>query len=274
MKRSVKPAVVLFLTAFSLAVFPLAATGLSQNSPPPNAPRTNAPRTNAPQLSSSRQSAIRFVPGANRSAPRTGRSRGGASRGNCPETSQTLMALVPAGNANQQAVPPDLTVSDRPTFWFYVPYSLSAERPAEFALLDEMGEYVYQTRITSETASGGILRIQIPEDIPALEAGKTYSWTFQVLCEGSNPIDLWGSLERIALNSNQQTRLQQLSTPADRAAFYAENGIWYDALGIVADLYHADRTDPVRAANWESLLRSVGLASVAAERLLNSYPRL
>ncbi|MBD1999328.1 DUF928 domain-containing protein [Leptolyngbya sp. FACHB-541] len=255
MQTSIKSAVIL-----SLITFFFTSSALAQVEP----------FSSAPETLGSREDSIHFVPAVNQSAPRSGRSRGGASRGNCPNKPQTLTALVPnAATTNQEASPPDLTVSERPTFWFYVPYALSTERPAEFALLNDAGEYIYQTRVTDMADSGGIVRIRIPDNAPALESSGIYSWTFQVLCEYSNPTDIWGSVERIQLSSELETQLQQLTTPIDQAAFYAANGIWYDALNVLGDLYQTEHPDPAIAAGWASLLQSVGLSAISTEPLLN-----
>ncbi|NEQ25783.1 MAG: DUF928 domain-containing protein, partial [Microcoleus sp. SIO2G3] len=160
-----------------------------------------------------------------------------------------------------------LTTSDRPTFWFYVPYSLTDDRPGEFVLLDRDRNYVYQSSAIRSDAAG-IIRITLPPSVPPLEIGNRYQWTFMIGCEADNPIFTQGSIERIASTAPLADRLAQ-STPSERADLFASQGIWYDALTTLAELHLADPHDRTIAANWYSLMQSVGLADIADQPLLD-----
>ena len=75
----------------------------------------------------------------NQGAPH-GRARGGASRrGKCAKY-EDLTALVPSTSE----VVWGLTVAEHPTFWFFIPETLTAEFPVEFTLLDEDNNYIYK----------------------------------------------------------------------------------------------------------------------------------
>ena len=217
------------------------------------------------------QVSLNFRPPSGQGAP-SGRARGGASRGSCPDTALPVTALVPLAT-NTAAYPEQdvgaavgLTTQIYPTLWFYIPFALSAERTVEFSLLDAEGNYLYKTTISS-SSSAGILGIELPHTIPPLTAETTYSWIVQVNCDTANPISIWGNLRRIALEPALARQLEQASL-RERAALYAEHGIWYEALTTLAQGARIQPSDPEILADWQDLLRSAGLADLAEQPVL------
>jgi hypothetical protein len=59
------------------------------------------------------------------------------------------------------------------------------------------------------------------------------------------------------------------STASERAVFFANHGIWYDALTTLAELHLANPNDRSIGASWHSLMQSVGLAEMADQPLLD-----
>ena len=245
---SITSVAVVFLGNFSSLVAPVKA---QQNSPEPGA--------------------IRFAPPAlvNRGAP-TGRRRGGASRGQCPEVEKPLTALVPAtrkplgeGQGSVESVW-GLTVSERPTLWFYVPYSLTPKFPIEFVLNDEQENYVYRASVTVSQSQPGVIKLTLPPTV-TLETGRMYHWYFLIDCKPD--VDVHGWIRRIPLNPTLASQLQQ-STPKERVALYANEGIWYDALTTLAELRIANPQDTSLMNDWASLLQSVGLDAISREPLV------
>ncbi|MBD0306612.1 MAG: DUF928 domain-containing protein, partial [Microcoleus sp. T1-bin1] len=105
--------------------------------------------------------------------PTTGRVR--SLRGGCASSSQlSLTALVPKNKIAR-------TVSDYPTFFFYLPQT-EAEL-AEFILEDESGKEIYQQDLTIKNLSG-VIGVSIPANtnVPPLEVGKKYTWVFSLVC--------------------------------------------------------------------------------------------
>ena len=200
-----------------------------------------------------------------------GSLRGGASRGDSPTVETQLTALVPAtidaaGNGTPVESVWGLTTVERPTFWFYVPYRLTDNRLGEFVLLDADRNYVYQLS-DIQSSEAGIIRIALPPSLPPLEVGKRYQWAFMIHCEVDNPIFTQGSIERIAAAPLANQLVQ--STVSERAVFFANNGIWYDALTTLAELHLANPNDRSIGASWHSLMQSVGLAEMADQPLLD-----
>lgn len=235
---------------------------------------------------------IRFTPPSvpNRGIP-TGRSRGGASRSKtCQIAKEPLTALVP--NANKSLTEIDnastanlknnsvelakstsesvwaLTASDRPNFGFYVPYALNSNYPIEFVLQDEFNNTLYQNSLTLSKTVPGVMQVKLPNQVAPLEIGKKYHWYFLVYCHADDPVYVEGWIERVAVNPNLRTKLEK-ATPREKAALYAANGIWYDALTNLARLRQMHPNDVALKADWESLLDSVGLGAIASEPILS-----
>jgi Domain of Unknown Function (DUF928) len=189
----------------------------------------------------------------------SGRRWGGASRGPCRKF-EGLAALVPANNGMVWGK----TTSDRPTFWFYLPNQLTAQTPIEFVVQDSADNYVYKTRFTAPQTQSGLINLPIPATTKSLEVGKTYSWTLSVYCDPDKPstaVFVNGTIQRISLDAALQNRLQQ-ATPVEQVGLYAANGIWFEALNTLANLYRTQSNQKSIATAWTSLLQQVNLGSM------------
>ncbi|PSB21145.1 hypothetical protein C7B65_04180 [Phormidesmis priestleyi ULC007] len=208
---------------------------------------------------------------SNRGAP-SGRRKGGATHGICPTplSAIPLTALVPAS-----PTPPDqpmgATLSDHPTFWFYVPYSARLQRPIEFVLIDEQENDVYtRTFLTTDIAKPGVISLSLPKTVPALQVGQSYRWVLSVICDRGNrsgDITINGWIQRVQPDATLTTQLKQATTPEQRLSLYADHGLWYDTLTTLAELRRQRPTDLAVTANWDTLLQSVELETIAPEPL-------
>ncbi|MBW4660427.1 MAG: DUF928 domain-containing protein [Drouetiella hepatica Uher 2000/2452] len=205
----------------------------------------------------SRTTHIKFEPPALGNAP-GGRSRGGASRGECPAATLPLTAIVPTVNGGVGG----LTTADQPSFWFYVPYALNGDRSAEFVLLDDQNRYIYQTTLVNgESDAIGITQVTLPATV-VLEKDRLYQWVFMVNCEIDNPIFTRGSIRKVTIDPVLSTKIQQAEA-LEQVRLYAENGIWFEALSTLAELKTAKPGDAAIALEWKSLLQSVDLTDIA-----------
>ncbi|XGV97564.1 MAG: DUF928 domain-containing protein [Leptolyngbya sp. BL-A-14] len=198
-----------------------------------------------------------------RGAP-SGRYRGGGSKGKCPPVAQPLTALVPVYELNPDGTRPawTLTVSDRPVFWFYVPYPLTADLPLEFVLQDDQGQQLYQTTFTQRAATPGIIHVQLPPTVPSLQVGKRYHWYFLTYCDDLGPfVDGW--VERTTVSADLQHHLQQMAI-REQIDFYTTHGLWHEALTKLAERIQQAPKDSERIADWASLLRSAGVEDAIA----------
>lgn len=217
-----------------------------------------------PQSPPEKTSKIHFVPPPvpDRGSPR-GRSRGGASRNDaCQVTDQPLTALVPVSKESVWG----LTLSEHPSFLFYLPYSLTPNSPIEFVLQDEEQNTVYQAYL-HPSQSPGVVKITLPETTTPLAIERMYHWYFLVYCDATKPIFVEGWVKRVALNSDLRVRLEK-AVPHEKIALMAAGGIWYDALRDLAELRLTYPNDTSLIADWENLLESADLDAIANEPLV------
>ena len=110
-------------------------------------------QTKQPQQSTSRPVFV-WPKTPARLSPVSGRRAGMGSRDNCPAVANALTALIPLQEEQRVSKQTDksisgivegLTTSERPTFWFYIPYTKDLTASAEFILQDSAGSDIYQT---------------------------------------------------------------------------------------------------------------------------------
>ena len=179
---------------------------------------------------------------------------------NLPEASFT--ALVPENKIAR-------TVSDYPTFFFYLPQP-NAEL-AEFILEDENGNLIYEQALTIKNLSG-VISVSIPANtnVPPLEVGKKYTWVFSLVCDREDRLSdkvERGFLRRVELSAEILGELEN-AEPRQKTFIYAKNGIWQDALGNLVAARRANPNAPVFQTDWESLLDSVTLPEIAKEPIV------
>lgn len=199
---------------------------------------------------------------------------GAATRGPCLQRGgKRLTALVPlvqypasSSKDSNDAVVLGKTATSRPSFWFYVPYTLNSEQPIEFTLRDEAGKEIYQATLTGSETKPGVVGFQLPATVPALEVGKRYHWFFSVYCNPEIPIMVAGWVERVALNPLLVTELEQAS-PREQVALYQKASLWHEAITTLAELRRQNPEDANLKAEWLDLLQSIGLKAIAPEPL-------
>jgi hypothetical protein len=212
-----------------------------------------------------------YVPPKNLGTPRSvgGGTRGGRCEADLDEnrTDLFLMALMP----NLESEPKNFgtTVSESPEFLVYIPQTVA--RQAEFVLKDEEGNDLYRTifEISGEEA---IASLTLPSDEIKLESGINYSWYFSLICNPQDfrkNVETQGWTQRVELNPNLITTLET-ADPITRSQLYAENGVWHEAIAILAQLRQEQPTDPILAQAWQNLLESANLGEIAA--LPNEVP--
>lgn len=210
-------------------------------------------------------------------APEGGtRQDAGTRSGRCPRVDKPLTALVPItqktadeGQSPSTATTTSqvvlgLTARERPTFWFYVPYSLTSSRPVEFVLQDEKGNDIYQTKFTQSETSPGVVGFDLPPTAPALEVNKMYHWYFLVYCNAEDPSFVDGWVQRVPGNPSQISPLEQ-ATPQEIVAVYTKDGIWHEAVTSLARLRSKNPEDATLKEEWAKLLQSINLEAIARE---------
>lgn len=198
---------------------------------------------------------IRLRLGARSSRFRVGGFRRG---GSCLPEGQELLPLVPPlpeEQAENGEDPVDLTASDSPTFWVYVP-PMEDVKTAQFTLQDEMGTVELVNVEFELSGESGIVGVKA--DLDDVE-GDVYYWQMAVQCNAESPdenpaVSGWIAHTEVAAPTG---------TPSEQATFYAENGIWQDAVSVLATALYADQGDATAIADWEDLMTAAGLDEFA-----------
>ncbi|MBK4732815.1 DUF928 domain-containing protein [Oxynema sp. CENA135] len=190
---------------------------------------------------------------------RIGGGSRGCSVGDNGAASLPLTAIVPESLVS-------LTVSQAPTFFWYVP---EHDAPAvEFALLDEERKAVIYESIFQTRGQAGLISLQLPENanlIP-LELNKKYRWYFSIVCDPEDragDIAVEGWIQRVEPSAQLQERLAAAQSDGDRAAIYAQEGIWHETIALLVQQRLADPDNPQLEREWNQLLQSIGLDHLA-----------
>lgn len=195
-----------------------------------------------------------------------GATKGGAARaGNClAELSNSEVILTPILPVPSQR----LTLASHPTLLAYLP-STSAER-VYLRIKNHNEEYDYAT-VLPITGQAGIIRITLPPDAPALEKGQNYQWFLALMCQGVLKPDsptVEGSLTRVSSQIPSSEQIKAMSQ-LEQAKMYAEAGIWYETISILAQLRTEKSEDSNLFSIWEKVLSSVGLESLVQVELID-----
>jgi hypothetical protein len=195
-------------------------------------------------------------------APGGNRGGGAAGRGDCTVVGKApLTALVPGTNIG-------LTIAERPTFWFYLPYQSNPRISVEFSLTDDRENTAYKASFQL-TATPGIVGINLLPNTPGLEIGKIYRWKLKIVCDPENPREFEsvdGAVERVRLEENLKQKIEGVNG-RDRVLIYAQNGLWYDTLTNLIQLRRQNPKDAQLAKDWEDLLQQS--PDIALDKIVN-----
>jgi len=206
----------------------------------------------------------------NRGLP--GRREGGGTRGNnCTASDRPLTALAPEFSVDNIVSVYGTTVSDTPKLYWYVP-EVNAE-VLEFVLLDETENEVFVQELPVNAASG-MIEIEIPLDEGGngsrLAANEDYHWFFSIVCDQgdrSGDIISEGWIRRIPLADSLDDQLKT-APPLEQSDVFVDAGIWYDAVSTTAQQLCQQPDNTTLSNQWNELLTSVALESLASEPLL------
>ena len=138
--------------------------------------------------------------------------------------------------------------------------------PVTFHLYDPDDNEVYETEVTGQSG------FAYPPDAPALKPGDTYRWTVQGKAVGmlepppSAHFKVVSGAERQQLDQD----LKKMTTDGkpvrlQRAQFFADNGIWYDAVAaytsLIADYPNDAKLYQSRAEIYKALPQTKELAA-------------
>ncbi len=201
------------------------------------------------------------------------REAGGTRGGGCGTLSSNnprMTALIPESTLGR-------TASDQPIFFYYVPFTLN-NTPIDFELTDENDKTLYDQSFILSGATPGIIQIDLSQqqNVPSLQADKNYRWYLTIRCDRDDPsanIVVHGWVKRIQLTALQRAQLAQ-ADPIKRLQLYAQKGLWYETLAMLAQLRSSHPNDASFQTEWSQLLNAVGLARLANQPLVPSQFRL
>ncbi|MBW4572865.1 MAG: DUF928 domain-containing protein [Tolypothrix carrinoi HA7290-LM1] len=276
--KSMKWVLTIALILSSLTYYPAKVTAQTQQPATTKQPVQPTKGGTSPQQRTS-QPVFVFPKTPARLSPVSGRRTGMGSRDNCPAVTTALTALVPLREEQRVSKQTDkpisgivggLTTSERPTFWFYVPYTQDLTASAEFILQDSAENDIYRNALSLPTKPG-VIGVSLPSNA-SLQVGKTSRWYLKVRCNqqqtASVPIYVEGDIQRVNLDSRVMQQLEAAVDPRQKVAIYAANGIWFDSLTMLAQLRQKNPNDASVASDWQSLLKSVNLDNVTTAPLV------
>lgn len=180
---------------------------------------------------------------------------GGATRGD-QEWDLVLSVLAPEETGLTAHASPDL-------YWYL---SKADSRPAVFALIrDDLVEPVAELSL-GERPAGGIAKVALADAGIRLEPGVLYEWSIALVTDPeARSKDVVSSATLLLREPSADLRRDlDAGDLAGRAALYAGNGYWYDAIAALS----AGIARDAGAATWRSiradLLEQVGLTDAAA----------
>jgi hypothetical protein len=174
---------------------------------------------------------------------------------NFPSNQHLLRSIVPTTHFG-------LTTSQHPIFSIYLPET--SARKVVLSIKEE-GKIHHSQTLFPISGKSGIVSFQIKNESPPLEIGKTYQWSVVLIC-GDKPspndpaIASW--IRRIAL---PETIVQ--GTALEQASWYAQQGIWYDALSSLIQARRSQPNNQEFIEIWSDFLDSQGLKDISTEPL-------
>ncbi|MEL7010319.1 MAG: DUF928 domain-containing protein [Cyanobacteria bacterium J06648_1] len=172
--------------------------------------------------SSERLSDIQFVPPKEGEEPET---RGAGTRDRdrlrCAAEESPIEAIMPEGNYG-------LTTQARPSIFIYLPETSARQVVISFESVDRQH---YEVAFLPVEQRSQIVSFALPPDTSPLQVGKNYEWKLTLVCGDTPHVDdpiLSGWIKRKTLSSDT-VNLNLLSAD-ELAAWYGNNGYWYDLL--------------------------------------------
>jgi Domain of Unknown Function (DUF928) len=201
-----------------------------------------------------------------------GRREGAGTRAPQTHNSQTtplqtlrLMPLIPEDQFG-------VTISNTPTFFWYVPNT--SAKTSQFRLVNTLDDQEVLVETIPLTGKAGVMSYQLPAPITELlTLGKEYKWQVSLVYDSENPAAnpfVEGVVQRVEPNLALTEAITKTRDVRGLAILYAQQGLWYEALQILAE-HRCDRPDDFASkVGWASLLKSVRLGEFAQAPLTDA----
>ncbi len=240
MKRCLLPACILLISSLAAT----AQTNATTPNPAPESPgATSAPAVHKPILFHAPSDATSGIMPIR---------VGGGSRGEKDDVPK-LRLLVPDGKG--------ITTQAAPNLYFYL--SKPAQTSCEITVTEPRHAKPLFAQKTPVLKQSGILTIRLAKYGIEFKPGITYRWSVAMVLDPENrsqDVVVNGIIQRVEPAAELTAELAKASD-ADKAAVYAEHGIWYDALESISEQILKSPHDPGLRNERASLLKQVGIDS-------------
>ncbi|MEH2198243.1 DUF928 domain-containing protein [Nostoc sp.] len=166
-----------------------------------------------------------YKPPPNPSSPRSPTGSNSSRTNECTGNNKTILtALAPVSHVGQ-------TVSLQPTFAWFVPNSPS--RKIEFTLYQYTNSEAKLFYTKHLQSSSGIMQLSLTDEKTSLSVGGQYLWQVALLCNLNHPSEdliTGAEIKVVEISPSLKNGLSRTKELLNRSEFYAENGLWYDAL--------------------------------------------
>lgn len=178
----------------------------------------------------------------------------GGSRGK-GEKLPSLYVLAPNHTA--------LTTREQPSLFWY--QTAAAKTHFELTLTEPKNPKPL-LKVATDKADGGIHRVSLAKHKVTLKPGVSYKWTIAWVPDPANrsqDVIASGSIQRIEPDAKLTAALAD-AKGLEKAAVYAQHGIWYEALETVSNEIDAAPKNKDLHAQRAALLDQAGLKDAAA----------
>jgi len=177
---------------------------------------------------------------------------------------------VPGGFQMKLLAPPHIgqTVAEQPVLYWWLSQPIKADFLFNLSLsFDstmpmEAAEPLLEVKRALDLPAG-IQALALAEYGAHLQTGRDYQWSVTLLCNEQDPSANPMAMAKLRRVPDPLAAEMKRAVPSDRAYFYAEHSLWYDALQVLSE--QATRVADPRP--WRTLradlLRQGGLAEVA-----------
>ncbi len=205
---------------------------------------------------------VRYVPPSNLDAPKS--SSSGITR------TDSFIPLAPIlSSTDNDRLPVPQTTAERPTIYLISP---KVSGNGIFTLIEQNdqlipGQKVVYRKDFSLQNEAGVIAFKIPDDAPILEIGKIYRWRIVFGPDSESKIT-YGIIKRVLPTTKLVSQLKTISKPIDRAAIFAQEGIWFEAVQTLAEAQQPVPQNTEVVDEWTDLMKAANLSLVLQYRFV------
>lgn len=205
---------------------------------------------------------VRYVPPSNLDAPKS--SSSGITR------ADNFIALEPIpSSTDSDRLPVPQTTAERPTIYLISP---KVSGDGIFTLLEQNNQLIPSQKVVyrknfSLQNEAGVIAFKIPDDAPILEIGKIYRWKIVFGPDSESKIT-YGAIKRVRPTTKLINQLTTISKPIERAAIFAQEGIWFEAVQTLAEAQQPVPKNAEVVDEWTDLMKSANLSLVLQYRFV------